>query len=188
MRVINNICIHLWKQEQNLVKGLRDIEQRHSASFLTAIEKGVSQKLREKDLEIETINQKNRELVERINQVATEAQNWQYTAKYNESVVNLLKKNLQQAMSLGPDQGREGFGDNEIDDAASYIAPSNYFGTSGGPAKVGSLICRACKNKEVSIMLIPCRHLCLCKDCDGLISVCPICQLVKTASVQVYLS
>jgi len=179
-------------QEENLVKGLRDIEQRHAASFLTAIEKGVSQKLREKDLEIESINQKNRELVERINQVATEAQNWQYTAKYNESVVNLLKNNLQQAMSLGPDQGREGFGDSEIDDAASYIAPSNYFGISGGPAKVGSskhnMICRACKHKEVSILLMPCRHLCLCKDCDGLISVCPICQLVKTASVQVYLS
>lgn len=175
-------------QEENLVKGLRDIEQRHTASFLTALEKGVSQKLREKDLQIETINQKNRELLERINQVATEAQNWQYTAKYNESVVNLLKNNLQQAMSLGPDQGREGFGDNEIDDAASYIAPSNYFCISVPPAKVGSLICRACKYKEVSIMLMPCRHLCLCKDCDGLIGVCPICQLVKTASVPVYLS
>ncbi|KAE9454622.1 hypothetical protein C3L33_13477, partial [Rhododendron williamsianum] len=175
-------------QEENLVKGLRDIEQRHTASFLTALEKGVSQKLREKDLQIETINQKNRELLERINQVATEAQNWQYTAKYNESVVNLLKNNLQQAMSLGPDQGREGFGDNEIDDAASYIAPSNYFCISVPPSKVGSLICRACKYKEVSIMLMPCRHLCLCKDCDGLTSVCPICQLVKTASVQVYLS
>ncbi|XP_057509749.1 E3 ubiquitin-protein ligase BOI-like [Actinidia eriantha] len=179
-------------QEENMAKGLRDIKQKHMASFLTVIEKGVSQKLREKDVEIENINQKNRELVERIKQAATEAQNWHYRAKYNESVVNVLKNNLHQAISQGPDQGREGFGDSEVDDTASYIDPSNYLSGPGGIGTATSLkcnmVCRACKAKEVSIMLMPCRHLCLCKDCDGFIGVCPICQLVKTASVQVYLS
>ncbi|KAK3030420.1 hypothetical protein RJ639_037549 [Escallonia herrerae] len=51
-------------------------------------------KLGEKDLEIENINRKNRELFYRIKHVATEAQNWQYLAKYNESVINILKNNL----------------------------------------------------------------------------------------------
>ncbi|CAL5349870.1 hypothetical protein CsSME_00036923 [Camellia sinensis var. sinensis] len=175
-------------QEENLAKGVRDMKQRHMASFLTAIEKGMSQKLHEKDLEMENINRKNKELVERIKQVAIEAQNWHYRAKYNESVVNVLKNNLQQAISQGPDQGKEGFGDSEIDDAASYIDPNKYLGVPGGSGKSASLMCRACRSKEVTILLMPCRHLCLCKDCDGLIGVCPICQLVKTASVPVYLS
>ncbi|XAR48078.1 hypothetical protein NMG60_11030788 [Bertholletia excelsa] len=176
-------------QEENLMKGLRDIRQRHVASFLTAIEKGITQKLREKDHEIENINHKNRELVERIKQVATEAQNWQYRAKYNESVVNVLKNNLQQAISQGAaDQSKEGFGDSEVDDAASYIDPSNYLSLPLRPAKASIIFCRACKSKEVSILLMPCRHLCLCKDCDGLISVCPVCQQLKTASVQIFLS
>ncbi|XP_058194305.1 E3 ubiquitin-protein ligase BOI [Rhododendron vialii] len=180
-------------QEQNLAKGLQDIKQRQMASFLTSIEKGVSQKLHEKDIEIENINRKNRELVERIKQVAAEAQNWHYRAKYNESVVNVLKNNLQQAISQGVDQGKEGFGDSEIDDANSYIETNNYLGIPCGSRSAAGLlkenmICRACKSKEVSILLMPCRHLCLCKDCDGLIGVCPICQLVKTASVPVYLS
>ncbi|CAH2080532.1 unnamed protein product, partial [Thlaspi arvense] len=175
--------------EENLMKGLRDIRQRHVASFLTAIEKGITQKLREKDHEIENINHKNRELVERIKQVATEAQNWQYRAKYNESVVNVLKNNLQQAISQGAaDQSKEGFGDSEVDDAASYIDPSNYLSLPLRPAKASIIFCRACKSKEVSILLMPCRHLCLCKDCDGLISVCPVCQQLKTASVQIFLS
>ncbi|PSS26873.1 E3 ubiquitin-protein like [Actinidia chinensis var. chinensis] len=176
-------------QEENLAKGVRDIKQRHMASFLTSIEKGVSRKLCEKDVEIENINRKNRELVEKIKQVAAEAQNWHYRAKYNESVVNVLKNNLQQAISQGADQGKEGFGDSEIDDAASYIDPNNFLSVPGGSClSKNNMICRACRTKEVSILLMPCRHLCLCKDCDGFIGVCPICQLVKIASVQVYMS
>ncbi|XP_057497158.1 E3 ubiquitin-protein ligase BOI-like isoform X2 [Actinidia eriantha] len=176
-------------QEENLAKGVRDIKQRHMASFLTSIEKGVSRKLCEKDVEIENINRKNRELVEKIKQVAAEAQNWHYRAKYNESVVNVLKNNLQQAISQGADQGKEGFGDSEIDDAASHIDPNNFLSVPGGTClSKDNMICRACRTKEVSILLMPCRHLCLCKDCDGFIGVCPICQLVKIASVQVYMS
>lgn len=180
-----------------MAKGVRDMKQRHIASFLTTIEKGVSKKLRDKDLELENLNRKNRELVERIKQVAMEAQNWHYRAKYNESVVNVLKNNLQQAISQGADQVKEGFGDSEDDDAASYIDPNNVLSIPGGPLKSFSknypgsndhMTCRACKKREVSFLLIPCRHLCLCKDCDGFTSVCPVCQSMKTGSVQVYLS
>ncbi|KAK3043623.1 hypothetical protein RJ639_001685 [Escallonia herrerae] len=178
-------------QEQNLLKGVRDIKQRHMVSFLTAIEKDVGKKLRKKDLEIENINRRNRELFERIKHVATEAQNWRYRAKYNESVINILKNNLRQALSPSADQGKEGFGETDIDDAASSIDPNNYLDMPGGSGKSASIknkmICRACKAKEVSILLMPCKHLCLCIDCEGLVSICPVCQLMKTASVQVYL-
>ncbi|XP_059656139.1 E3 ubiquitin-protein ligase BOI-like [Cornus florida] len=180
-------------QEENLAKGMRDINQRHMTSFLSALEKCISKKIHEKDLEIENINRKNRELAERMKQAAVEAQNWQHRAKYNESVVEVLKNNLQQAISQGADQGKEGFGDSEIDDdAASYINPNNHLGLQGGPGKTSfrkdNMICRACKAKEVCILLMPCRHLCLCKDCDGLINICLVCQEMKTSSIQVYLS
>lgn len=178
-------------------KGVREMKQKHIASFLATIEKGISKKLREKDAEIENMNRKNKELIDRIKQVAMEAQNWHYRAKYNESVVNVLKSNLQQAISQGADQGKEGFGDSEVDDAASYIDANNYLNIPGGPSKSLSrnyeglkehMNCRACKSKEVSMLLMPCRHLCLCKDCDMFINVCPVCQLIKTTSFQVYLS
>ncbi|MBA0607516.1 hypothetical protein Godav_019804 [Gossypium davidsonii] len=184
-------------QEEHLTKGIRDMKQRHTASFLAAIEKGVSKKLREKDVELETVNRKNRELVDRIKQVTMEAQNWHHRAKYNESVVNVLKSNLEQVMSQsqgGEQQGKEGFGESEVDDAASYIDPNNLLSIPDvGGAKCVSrnrhgMICRACNAKEVSVLLMPCRHLCICKDCDVLISVCPVCQVKKTARVQVYLS
>ncbi|KAJ4915498.1 SBP (S-ribonuclease binding protein) family protein [Raphanus sativus] len=204
----DSLRIHLHRQKNELdqflkiqaaqmAKGVRDIKQRQTAYFLNAIEQGVSLKLQEKDREIESMNKKNKELVERIKQVTTEAQNWHCRAKYNESLVNALKNNLQQAMShnnnnnnnkkviAGADQGREGFGDSEIDDAASsYIDPNN------NKKKMGNerMRCKMCNAKQVSVLLVPCRHLSLCKECDVFTGVCPVCRSLKTSSVQVFFS
>ncbi|KAL1222815.1 putative BOI-related E3 ubiquitin-protein ligase 3 [Cardamine amara subsp. amara] len=173
-------------QAAQMAKGVRDMKQRHITSFLTTVEKGVSRKLQEKDLEIDNMNKKNKELVERIKQVATEAQNWHYRAKYNESVVNVLKANLQQAMSQNKnviDQGKEGFGDSEIDDAASsYNDPNKNMGNNQ------RIRCKTCNAKEVSVLLVPCRHLSLCKECDVFTRICPVCKSLKTSSVQVFFS
>ncbi|KAJ7943664.1 BOI-related E3 ubiquitin-protein ligase 1 [Quillaja saponaria] len=183
-------------QKEYLAKGMREMKQRHMASVLSSIEKGISKKLREKDIAIENMNHRNRELAERIRQTAIVAQTWQCKARYNESIVNVLKSNIQQVISQGVDQGKEGFGDNELDDTATYTDPNNYLSNPGAPRKSMSnneqgmehLICRSCKAKEVSMLLMPCRHLCLCIDCDALVSVCPVCQLLKTASFQVLMS
>ncbi|EOA38181.1 hypothetical protein CARUB_v10009658mg [Capsella rubella] len=180
-------------QAAQMAKGVRDMKQRHIASFLTTLEKGVSKKLQEKDHEINDMNRKNKELVERIKQVAMEAQNWHYRAKYNESVVNVLKANLQQAMShnnnviAAADQGKEGFGDSEIDDAASsYIDPNN--NKNNNNMGMQRMRCKTCNAKEVSVLLVPCRHLSLCTECDVITKICPVCKSLKTSSVQVFFS
>ncbi|XP_011086587.1 probable BOI-related E3 ubiquitin-protein ligase 2 [Sesamum indicum] len=178
-------------QEETMMKGVRDIRQRHMASLLTALEKGVVRKLHEKDLELQTVTRKNKELVESVKQVTNEAQNWCYMAKCNESVINILKTNLQQAMQ-NSNRGKEGLGESNVDDAASCIDPNNYLGVAGGSGRSASvkkdMMCKSCKEKQVSILLMPCRHLCLCKECEGFVSVCPVCQMIATASFEVYLS
>ncbi|WOH16545.1 hypothetical protein DCAR_0936101 [Daucus carota subsp. sativus] len=180
-------------QEENLVKGLKDITQRQMASFLAAIEKTVAKKLHDKDIEIENITGKNRELIERIKQVAADTQGWHHRAKYNESLVNMLQSNLQQAISQGAEPMKEGFGESNIDDTASYIDPTHSLCIPSIPVKKSSgndsnMICRVCNMKEVSFLLMPCRHLCLCSNCEGMVFSCPVCRLTKTAGVQVYLS
>ncbi|XP_062169872.1 E3 ubiquitin-protein ligase BOI-like isoform X1 [Alnus glutinosa] len=178
-------------QEENILKDVRELKQRHTVSFLSAIEKVVDRKLHEKELEIENMNRKNKELMERIKQIAMEVQSWHYRAKYNESVVNALKSNLQRVMAQGAIHGKEGCGDSEVDDAASYANVDHQGIIDGSGNSVymkKQMNCRACKVKEVCVLLIPCRHLCLCKDCEGFIDVCPICQEMKTASAQVFMS
>ncbi|XP_047969588.1 E3 ubiquitin-protein ligase BOI isoform X2 [Salvia hispanica] len=172
-------------QEENMVKGVQAMRQRHMASFVTALEKRVSRKLREKDVELESVTRRNKELVESMKQATSEAQNWCYMAKYNESVVNVLKTNLEQAMR-GSNAGKEGRGESDADDAASCIDPNNYLSVSA-PAKK-DIICKACKGKEVSVLLMPCRHFCLCRECQAFATVCPVCQMITTASFEVYLS
>lgn len=176
-------------QEQNILKGGREINERHTISLMNALEKGVNKKLHEKDIEIENINRKNKELEERIKQVAMEAQSWHYKAKYNESVANTLKGNIQQLLAQGTAQGHEGFGDSEVDDALSSLKhPPGMISSPGNLDFLNHrLKCRSCKKKQVSILLFPCRHLCLCADCEGFIDVCPVCQVVKTASFPVNL-
>lgn len=178
-------------QEENIIKGVRELKQRQTVSFLSAIEKGVGKKLREKEFEIENMNRKNKELVERVKQVTMEVQSWHYRAKYNESLVNVLKSNLKQVLAQGAMQGKEGCGDSEVDDAASYTdhIQLGVVGCSGNPTSMKKQVnCRACKVREVCVLLLPCRHLCLCMDCEGFIDVCPVCQVMKSASVQVFMS
>lgn len=174
----------LCEQEESILKGVRELSQRHTVSLINSLEKEVNKKLHDKELEIANINRKNKELGDKINQVAAEAQSWHYRAKYNESVVNALKTNIQQLMAHGAGQAREGSGDSsEVDDA---VSGTNNHGIPSGSGSQQQK-CRSCKVKQVSVLLLPCRHLCLCTDCEGFIDICPICQVMKNASVHVYM-
>lgn len=176
-------------QEENLLKGVRELNQRHMVSILNALGKGVNAKLHEKQRKLENINRKSKELGDRIKQVVNEAQSWRHRAKYNESIANLLERSIQQLIAQGTARALEGFGESEVDDAVSSM---NHQGTvCGSRSQVPldhHLKCRACKGKEVSVLLFSCRHLCLCIDCEGWINICPICLVMKTASLQVYMS
>lgn len=175
-------------QEEKILKGVMELRQRQTVSFLNAIEKGVSRKLHEKEIELENMNRKNKELMERIKQVTVEVQSWHYKAKYNESVVNFLRSNLQQAIAQGATNVKEGCGDSEVDDAASYTNVNHLGAVDISGVMKKPINCRACKVREVSVLLLPCRHLCMCKECEAFIELCPVCSVMKTASVQVYMS
>ncbi|KAL9998964.1 putative transcription factor C2H2 family [Helianthus debilis subsp. tardiflorus] len=177
-------------QEENFVKGIRELNQKHIALLLNTLEKEVTKKLNEKDVEIVNMNRRNMELGLKIKQVAMEAQSWHYKAKYNESVANTLKNNLQQVIAQMPTQAKEGYGDSEVDDAASYTNVNDALGNPipNQTFSMKPLNCKACNVKEVCVLLLPCRHLCLCKDCEVLVENCPVCQTLRTESVHVFMS
>lgn len=179
-------------QEENIKKGITELKNRHTVSLLNALEKEVCHRIHEKDVKIETLSQKNKELMEKIREMALEAQSWHLRAKQNESLVNVLQSNINQAFMQGTGLLKEGCGECMADDAVSFcnynlLDPSaNY---QNHPSSVKELMkCKACKSKEVSILLLPCRHLCLCTDCDIFIEICPVCRLKKARSLQVYMS
>ena len=48
--------------------------------------------------------------------------------------------------------------------------------------------CCICKDELKTILLLPCRHLCLCENCSRLpvVSNCPVCRTTITERLQVY--
>ncbi|XP_047342457.1 E3 ubiquitin-protein ligase BOI-like isoform X2 [Impatiens glandulifera] len=164
-------------QEANMIKGIRQLGQRQTGWFVNVLERGIGRKLQEKEMEMENIRRMNKELEERIKQVSIEAQSWHYRANYNETVVNNLRSNIQQQQQqqvMANSKAKE-----EEEEEEGY-------GDSDEINLVGSSYCRSCKSKEICILLLPCRHLCLCMDCEVIVSKCPVCNLKKSASLEVY--
>ncbi|GFP82599.1 probable boi-related E3 ubiquitin-protein ligase 3 [Phtheirospermum japonicum] len=146
---------------------------------ISYVEDKVLQKLREKESEVEDINKKNAELELRMEQLALEANAWQQHAKHSENMINTLKHNLQQVYAQSRDS-KEGCGDSEIDDTASCC--------NGRPVSNEVMMtCKVCRANEVCMLLLPCKHLCLCKDCESKSSVCPLCRSSKYIGMEVYM-
>lgn len=156
---------------------------------ISIVEDKVLEKLREKQVEVESINKKNMELEERMEQLAMEAGAWQQQARYNESMITALKLNLQQVYAQSKDS-KEGCGDSEVDDTASCCdgrALDFHFLCKENNNMKEMMACKACRANEVCMLLLPCKHLCLCKDCESKLSFCPVCQSSKFLGMEVYM-
>uniref|UniRef100_A0ACD5TC64 Uncharacterized protein n=1 Tax=Avena sativa TaxID=4498 RepID=A0ACD5TC64_AVESA len=195
---------HYFKtQVEQLSKRVKEMEQRRMVSFLASLERGVGKKLREKELEVEAMNRKSQELNEQIRQVSMQVQSWQSAALYNESVASSLKSQLMQVVADHANRTREGCGDSEVESAAAAsaqknniinaAAPGGFFESSlllGGRNVAGGgsglmAPCRWCGAKEAAVLVMPCRHLCLCADCERIADTCPVCQFPKSGSVEI---
>uniref|UniRef100_A0A5B6ZNU6 RING-type E3 ubiquitin transferase n=1 Tax=Davidia involucrata TaxID=16924 RepID=A0A5B6ZNU6_DAVIN len=59
----------------------------------------------------------------------------------------------------------------------------------GGGGNCGNRMCRKCGERESCVLLLPCRHLCLCTLCGStLLHTCPVCNSNMNASVHVNMS
>lgn len=182
-------------QGEQVRQQLEEKRQRHSRALIAAIEEVIQRRLREKDLEVEKMRRQNTELVKHAEQLTLEARRWQSKAKTNEAIVTTLRSNLQQAqaaVAFSREQSKEGCGDSEADDAESShqgdIADSHARTFKENRELREQRTCRVCRCNDVSILLLPCRHLCLCKECEARLDACPLCRSLKNASVQVYMS
>ncbi|KAJ4848714.1 hypothetical protein Tsubulata_040043 [Turnera subulata] len=161
--------------------------QANQLQTISAVEDKVLRKLREKEAEVESINKKNMELEEQMEQLSVEAGAWQQRARYNENMINALKFNLQQVYAQSKDS-KEGCGDSEVDDTASccngHAIDFHLLSKEDSDMK---MTCKACKVNKVCMLLLPCKHLCLCKDCESKLSFCPVCQSSKFIGMEIYM-
>lgn len=144
----------------------------------------MARQLKEKEAEVEKAIRRNAELEARAAQLSAEAQAWQARARSEEFTAATLQAQLQHAMMNGGGYNAhlpEGDVAGEAEDAESAFIDPDRVVESTGPS------CKACGKRVASVVLLPCRHLCLCTGCDAVVQTCPLCLSVRSSSVEVFL-
>ncbi|XVF79375.1 hypothetical protein PTKIN_Ptkin14bG0217000 [Pterospermum kingtungense] len=197
---------------------IEEKRKRQARKIMEAIEGGVMKRLRAKEEEIEKIGKLNWALEERVKSLCVENQIWRDLAQTNEATANALRTNLEQVLAAAQvkDERARGAGfdeaaaaaaaDDELDDAQSCCGSSgevewrtladegvakkekNNSNNNNGEEENSNRLCRNCRKVESCVLLLPCRHLCLCTVCGSSLHICPVCKSTKNASVHVNMS
>ncbi|GMI82200.1 BOI-related gene 1 [Hibiscus trionum] len=184
---------------------LEERRERQLGMLITAIQEGVMKKLMEKDEEMQRMGKLNWILQERVKSLYVENQLWRDLAQTNEATAKSLRTNLEQVLAhVGEERHASGGAAAALADDAESSCGSSDEGwrkvvppqpqVSGGGATdtaVGKTNrkCRKCGERESSVLLLPCRHLCLCTACGAtLVGTCPVCDSITNASVHVNMS
>ncbi|WVZ11747.1 hypothetical protein V8G54_016277 [Vigna mungo] len=166
-------------QGEQLRRALTEKRKRHYRALLRGAEQSILRRLREKETEVEKATRRNAELEARAAQLGVETQLWQAKAKAQEATAASLQAQLQQAMMSCEDGGGGlSCAGGEAEDAESACVD---------PERAGPK-CRGCAKRVACVVVLPCRHLCICAQCNTHFRACPVCLTVKNSTVQVYLS
>ncbi|KAG6503127.1 hypothetical protein ZIOFF_035417 [Zingiber officinale] len=175
-------------QTERMRSGLEETQRRHLKALVWGVEQRAAKRLREKEVELEKARQQNAELEERVRQASAETQMWVTVAKNNETVAASLRASLDQALLqiAAAAQVKEGYGDTEDDDAQSTYSPRPAAAKSNRAESPDACRrCTSCSRLQASVLLLPCSHLCLCRDCSPKVGACPVCGAGKNASIHV---
>ncbi|XP_074559745.1 putative BOI-related E3 ubiquitin-protein ligase 3 [Curcuma longa] len=185
---------------ERLRNEVAEVTKRHCRGLLSAAEREAARRLREKAVELEVARLTNAALEEKVRQLSAENQMRLAAAKHHEATVGVLRGSLQRALLLQQSRGaggREGYGDSEAisaaDSSCCFVAEEKGRGRQQQQQRQqrqrrrsGPWWCKACGRQEARTLLLPCKHLCLCEDCEPAVGECPVCGAAKTAGFQVF--
>ncbi|KAK9666789.1 hypothetical protein RND81_14G211400 [Saponaria officinalis] len=207
MSFSQSLSVQLEKQRQEIDKYINlqnerlkyAIQEQRKQQLREAIKKmelKAVQLLKQKDDEISEATKKSLEFQEIIRKLEVENQAWQKVASQNEEMVFSLSNTLQQLQQQQQQQGCSTSSSNCVDDAESCcnISDNNEKNTSVAEKTEENRgvdtkkLCKKCKTRKVSMLMLPCKHLCCCKSCDAVIGACPVCKSPKMASIEALIS
>ncbi|XP_019432344.1 PREDICTED: probable BOI-related E3 ubiquitin-protein ligase 3 isoform X2 [Lupinus angustifolius] len=194
LEIDNLVSQHMEKVRMEL----EEKRKRQVRMLMESIELRVMKRLKSKEEDIETIEKLNIALEEKVNSLCIENQIWRDLAQTNEANANALRSNLMQALtnvkeSAGEDGGATvGAAANDAESCCGSNDENEVWRMIAGGAhdkeeERSERMCRKCGKEESCVVILPCRHLCLCTVCVSTLQICPICNSFKNATLHVNL-
>ncbi|XP_073283198.1 probable BOI-related E3 ubiquitin-protein ligase 3 isoform X1 [Primulina huaijiensis] len=164
---------------------MEERQRRFSRRMAAAVKENILTTVKEKEDQLEKIGKLNWALEERVKSLSMENQIWRDLAHTNEAKANALRSDLEQVLAQVQDEQQHPV--DAADDAES-CCNSNFEELDGDKHLRSDRICRSCGKEESCVLLLPCRHLCLCTQCGSSLHACPVCNSGRTASLHINLS
>ncbi|KMZ63089.1 hypothetical protein ZOSMA_42G01290 [Zostera marina] len=169
-------------QREQLRRMLEETQRKHYLALISAAELSAARRMQEKAAELETAAKHNAELEERLSRLKSEITSLQVEARADEMEVASLQAQLRQAATERVVAVVDIDNPAVSDEESSCVDPRRERRSS-----TGNGICRKCWSFAATVVVLPCQHLCVCRNCDGG-DICPVCSSVRSASIEVYLS
>ncbi|KAK1438467.1 hypothetical protein QVD17_04276 [Tagetes erecta] len=181
----DDIQRYLQAQGDELRRNLEEKTQRHYSVLIQSAQNVASRIINEKESLVNKAARRNAELEAQASQLSAEAQVWEAKATAQEAVAVALQAQLQHMINVTEggcvSQGEE-VAKGDVEDAeSSYVDPERVV-VVRGPG------CKVCGKRVASVVLLPCRHLCVCSECDDVVQTCPLCQSFRSSSIEAYMS
>ncbi|KAI3455839.1 hypothetical protein Pfo_012502 [Paulownia fortunei] len=183
---------------------LEERQKQQARLLAAAIGEGVMKKLKDKEEQIQRMGKLNLVLQERVKSLYVENQLWRDLAQTNEATANSLRTNLEQVLlhvggeervSAGADVGAAVEEDVESCCGSSDHGRDAERGQAQGKDEGSSCYndrkCKRCGERESCVLLLPCRHLCICNVCGSgshQLQACPVCNSSMNATLHVNMS
>ncbi|XP_062219171.1 probable BOI-related E3 ubiquitin-protein ligase 2 [Phragmites australis] len=172
-------------ENERLRAGLEEARRWHVRTVVSAVERAAARRLRDAEAALEHVLMRNVELEEKLRQMSSEGQAWRGIAENHEAVAAGLRATLDQILqSPRAGAGTSAEGEGDADDARSCCFEREE--STDDVARTRA--CKACGGADACVLLLPCRHLCLCSACEAAVDACPVCAATKNASLHVLLS
>uniref|UniRef100_A0ACD6A419 Uncharacterized protein n=1 Tax=Avena sativa TaxID=4498 RepID=A0ACD6A419_AVESA len=193
--VVDRILV---KHAASMWTALAEQRKKHMGAIISTVEARAAKRLKAKDDEIDRIRSMNWALEDRLRNLYVEAQMWRDMAQSSEAAANVLRADLQRA--LDAQAVRAGGGD-DVEDAGSCCWGDNQAANCGADEEEeeeeevrtpvvapGVGRCKGCGEGAAVVLLLPCRHLCVCASCGDTARACPACGCAKNGTVCVNFS